>query len=567
MKTTYKKSTALITLALLIGLGACESIDLEVNDNPNSATPANSDINLLLNGAMFNFSKWLGEEDEDNRDGFEAGMEVVRMLHMYGPLYENAYQPGEFDDIWRQAYGGHLSDIQTIKTLSDEAGLFHHKGVAQILESYTLTTLVDYFGDIPYSTAFQGADEFNASLDDDAEVYDVAMTLLDEAIDNLSEEPATSIPSTGDIFYFGDIEKWVTLAKTLKLRIYNNTRLVNPSASLAGINALLADGDLMDDFSADGLSEDFEVKYGTNASAPDVRHPQFINNYQNTPSGEYMNMYFMNLMVNGFESGPDPRTRYYFYRQVSDFPAADAQGIFDFPCLAESYPTHYTQGVDAFCTSIGNGYWGRIHGDAQGLPSDSDKITTWGTYPIGGKFDDDAFEPVGISSGMGGAGINPIMLSSYVYFIRAEAALTLGTSDDDEAMLAAGIYESIDKVVNFDPIIATTSDFAAGETEIGAYVAEILDAYDNTTSEEEKLNIIMTQAYIASWGNVVEAYNNYRRTGMPLDMTPTQLENSGSFIRSFKYPSVAIDNNPNIDPKPNQAVKVFWDLGTTDIDF
>ncbi|WP_431125512.1 SusD/RagB family nutrient-binding outer membrane lipoprotein [Flagellimonas flava] len=566
MKTIYKKITALIALSLLIGLGACESVDLDVNENPNTATPANSDINLLLNGAMLNFSKWLGEEDEDNRIGFEAGMEVVRMLHMYGPLYENAFQPGDFDDVWRQAFSGHLSDIQTIKTISDEADLFHHKGVAQILESYTLTTLVDYFGDIPYSTAFQGADEFNASLDEDAEVYDVAMTLLDEAIDNLSEEPATSIPSTGDIFYFGDVTKWITLAKTLKLRIYNNTRLVDPSSSLAGINALLEDGDLIDDISPDGLSEDFEVKYGTNASAPDVRHPQFINNYQNTPSGEYMNMYFMNLMVNGFESGPDPRTRYYFYRQVSDFPAADAQGIFDFPCLAESYPTHYTQGVDAFCTSIGSGYWGRIHGDAQGLPSDSDKITTWGTYPIGGKFDDDAFEPVGISSGMGGAGVNPIVLSSFVYFMRAEAALTLGTSDNDIEMLREGIWSSMNKVVNFDSNTAG-SDFAPTDDDLNTYVLEILADYVGAENDEERLNIIMTQAYIANWGNVVEAYNNYRRTGMPLDMTPTQLENSGAFIRSFKYPSVAIDNNPNIDPKPNQAVKVFWDLGDSDLDF
>ncbi|RDY59370.1 SusD/RagB family nutrient-binding outer membrane lipoprotein [Flagellimonas nanhaiensis] len=561
MKIAYKNLLILLALIFLIGLESCESIDLDVNDNPNSATPANSDINLLLNGAMLNFSKWLGEEDEDNRIGFEAGLELVRMLHMYGPLYENAYEPGDFDDVWRQSYGGHLSDIQTIKELASENDLFHHIGVAQILESYTLTTLVDYFGDVPYSTAFRGSDEFNPTLDDDAEVYAIALSLLDEAILNLAESPPTSIASTGDIFYFGDIDKWVTLANTLKLRIYSNTRLVDPSVSQAGINALLAEGNLID-----SPQEDFAVLYGTNSSAPDIRHPQFINNYQNTPSGEYMNMYFMNLLVNGFSSGPDPRTRYYIYRQVSDFPEANAQGIFDFPCLAESYPLHYDPDVDAFCTSIGSGYWGRIHGDAQGLPSDSDKITTWGTYPIGGKFDDDSFTAVGNSSGMGGAGINPILLSSFVYFMRAEAALMLGTSDDATTMLEAGIRASMDKVLNFDPN-TLTNNFASDSEDVDSYVAEILADYTDAASDEEKLNVIMTQAYIASWGNVVEAYNSYRRTGMPLDMTPTQLENSGAFIRSFKYPSVAIDNNPNISPKANQAVKVFWDLNSIDLDF
>ncbi|MEM9648932.1 MAG: SusD/RagB family nutrient-binding outer membrane lipoprotein, partial [Bacteroidota bacterium] len=121
-------------------------------------------------------------------------------------------------------------------------------------------------------------------------------------------------------------------------------------------------------------------------------------------------------------------------------------------------------------------------------------------------------------------------------------------------------------VVNFDPNTATSS-FAPTEEELNNYVLEIINDYVASENDEEKLNIIMTQAYIASWGNVVEAYNNYRRTGMPMDITPTQLENSGAFIRSFKYPSVAINNNPNIEPKANQAVRVFWDLGTTDLDF
>lgn len=555
-----KNKLSLIFLSLMIVFGSCESIDLDVNDNPNTGTPENSDINFLLSGAMVNFSKWLGEEDEDNRDGFEAGMQLVRMLHMYGPIYENAFPPGEFDDIWRQSYSGHLQDIQSIKSLADESNLLHHKGVAQILESYTLTTLVDYFGDVPYSTAFQGADEFNPTLDDDEAVYGIALNLLDEAIANLNNTPTTSIPALGDIFYAGNVERWITLAKTLKLRIYNNTRLVDESTSRQGINALLVDGDLIE-----SAAEDFEIAYGTNNAAPDVRHPQFINNYQNTPSGEYMNMYFMNLMLNGFND-PDPRTRYYFYRQVSDFPEADAQGIFDFPCLAENFPTHYDPAVDAFCTSIGSGYWGRIHGDAQGLPSDSDKITTWGTYPIGGSFDNNSFQTVGQNSGLRGAGINPVILSSYVYFIRAEAALTLGTTDSPISMLESGIRASMDKVLNFDESVIGTT-FAADSDDVDAYVSEILALYNAAASDEERLNVIMTQAYIAGWGNPVEPYNNYRRTGMPLDMTPTQLENSGAFVRSFRYPSVAVDNNPNIQPKANQAIKVFWDLNPIDLDF
>jgi len=555
MNTKHKIS--IVICAMLVLFGSCESIDLDVNNDPNNASPDNSDVNLLLNGAMLNFTSWLGEEDEDNREGFQAGMQVIRMLHMFGPLYENAYEPSDFDDVWRQSYAGHLSDIQTIKKIAVENDLSHHLGVAQILESYSMTVLVDYFGDVPYGDAFTGAENFNPTLVDDQEVYSIALTLLDQAIANLALQPSTSISATGDLFYFGDLDKWTTLAKTLKLRIYNNTRLVDSNA-LAGINALLADGDLIDT-----AAEDFTVFYGTNSSSPDIRHPQYINNYENTPSGEYMSMYFMNLLVNGFND-VDPRTRYYMYRQVDTYPASDAQGIFDFPCLAESYPTHYTPGVDPFCTSIGEGYWGRIHGDNQGLPSDAGQITTWGTYPIGGKFDDDSFTSVNKTSGMGGAGIQPIILTSFVYLMRAEAALTLGTTDDAAAMLEAGMRASFSKVMNFDATI--TSSLAPSAADVDDYVTEILTDYA-AGSDDEKLNIIMTQAFIATWGNSVEGYNNYRRTGMPLNLQPTQTSTPGAFIRSFKYPSVAIDNNPNINPKDNQAVKVFWDTNSANLDF
>ena len=555
MNTKNKISILLFTFLLVVF--SCETTNLDVNQDPNNATPDSADVNLLLNGTLLDFSKWVSEEDEDNRYGFEAGMRAVRMLHMYGPLYENAFEPGDFDDVWRQAYSGVLIDIKNLKALATQNNLYHHIGVAQILESYTLTTLVDYFGDVPYSEALQGdSGAFNPNVDDDKVLYDTALDLLDEAIANLEESPSASLSSVSDLFYDGNVNRWITLAKTLKLRIYNNTRHVDASASLAGINALLTDDDLME-----SSSEDFNVVFGTNNTDPDVRHPQFVNNYENSPSGEYMSMYFMNLMV----STDDPRTRYYFYRQVNEFPPATAQGIFDLPCLAESYPTHYTPGVDPFCTSIGDGYWGRIHGDAQGLPSDENKITTWGTYPIGGKFDNNSFSPVSQSSGMQGAGIQPVMLSSYAYFIRAEAALELGTNDNAAAMLEAGMRASITKVVNFDET-TSSSAYAASTTDINNYVNGILADYAAGTNEE-KLNIIMTQAFIASWGNGVEPYNNYRRTGMPLNIQPTQSSNPGAFIRSFKYPSVAIDNNTNIDSKPNQAVKVFWDLNNANLDF
>jgi len=218
-----KNKISIVLFTLFLVNFSCETTDLNVNENPNSATPESADVDLLLNGTLLDFSKWVSEEDDDNRYGFEAGMRAVRMLHMYGPLYENAFEPGDFDDVWRQAYSGVLIDVKNLKTLASQNDLFHHIGVAQVIESYTLTTLVDYFGDVPYSEGLQGdTGEFNPNVDDDQELYNIALGLLDEAILNLEKPISTSLSSVSDLFYSGDTDKWITLAKTLKSSLIFN---------------------------------------------------------------------------------------------------------------------------------------------------------------------------------------------------------------------------------------------------------------------------------------------------------------------------------------------------------
>ena len=87
--------------------------------------------------------------------------------------------------------------------------------------------------------------------------------------------------------------------------------------------------------------------------------------------------------------------------------------------------------------------------------------------------------------------------------------------------------------------------------------------YDAATDDAARLDIIMREYYIAAWGNGIEPYNNYRRTGSPNNMQPTVTTPSpGFFIRSFFYPSVFVNRNINAPKQktPGAAAnKVFWD--------
>lgn len=74
------------------------------------------------------------------------------------------------------------------------------------------------------------------------------------------------------------------------------------------------------------------------------------------------------------------------------------------------------------------------------------------------------------------------------------------------------------------------------------------------------MKIIAEQYFIALWGNGVEAYNTYRRTGQPDDLQPAHdLANPGVFVRSNWYPSNSADNNSNITQKTDVTTPVFWD--------
>jgi hypothetical protein len=417
-------------------------------------------------------------------------------------------------------------------------------------------TLVDLFGDVPYSEANLGIENTNPKADKGQDAYAAAIKLLDEAIADLAKTPG-SYPGTLDLFYgasnVAGAKKWVTLAKTLKLRAYVQTRLVDAGAT-AKIDALLVENDLIDT-----QAEDFEFKYSTKQANPNSRHPRYNANYSSTgTAGDYMANWFMWELVQekGTGNNNDPRTRYYFYRQRTNYAEATEVSA---SCITSPPPAHYPAGMP-YCLLI-SGYWGRDHGDGSGIPPDDFLRTTVGIYPFGGDFDASQGISVGLNRGAQGAGIQPIWLSVFTEFIKAESALILSTAGTPRTLLENGIRKSLTKVIGFPAIVGVTvsSTFVPDQARQDAYVTKVLNAYDATATNDQKLDIIMKEYHIALWGNGLDAYNNYRRTGKPSNMQPTRLPSPGEYIRSHLYPSVYVNLNQNAQQKSSVALRVFWD--------
>ncbi len=238
-----------------------------------------------------------------------------------------------------------------------------------------MTGLVDFFGDVPYSQANLGAENFNPGVDSGASIYAAAFALLDQAIANFTDGGVAA--PQNDFFYDGDASKWIKACNTLKMKLYMQTRLVD-SGALASFNAIVASGNYIS-----SIDDDFQFRWGTNVVQPNTRHPRYSGNYNSSGgTGDYMSDDLMNYML----VNDDPRIRYYYYRQNGVTPGADADPALEtLQCSLQTPPAHYAG--FPFC-ALPNGYWGRDHGNNEGTPPDGFLKTTFGVYPAGGRFDD-----------------------------------------------------------------------------------------------------------------------------------------------------------------------------------
>ncbi|RKN80340.1 SusD/RagB family nutrient-binding outer membrane lipoprotein [Ulvibacterium marinum] len=561
MKNRFKNiGLALVAVSILLTNG-CETTELGVVPSPNELNPTQADVDFFLNSIQQLVAKvHSGTEGLAENGTAQFGMEAVRMQHSFGPTYRESYEPSDFDQIWDDTYAEALIDIRTMTPLAEEASQFTHIAIAQILEAYLITTMVDMFGDVPYSEAARGGEGiFNPAVDTGASIYAAADQLLQDAIVNLNRQEL--VLPTNDLYYGGDETQWIKAANTMRLRLAVQSRLVNPAESTAIINSLVGGGQLIVD-----AADDLQFQWGSNLAAPDSRHPYFDSNYdgQGPSSDFYTCNYYMNLMANQYGEA-DPRTRYYFYRQQEDYSGAD---VITKECVTEPAIPAWWAPFDVYClvpaTNGLNGLWGRNHLDDDGIPPDDNFRTLHGVYPIGGPFDDNSFNTAVSGStaatfGLAGAGISPMLLAANTHLMLAESALVLGTSGDARVYLEEGVRQSMNKVAAFGAVLADGTGFEATPDAINAHIADILAAYD-AGNDTDKLRIIAEQVFIASWCNGMEGYNTYRRTGQPDNLTPaTRVADPGTFLRSMWYPQTASDNNTNITQKANPDTPVFWD--------
>lgn len=554
MITKYIIKHCLLLVSMLVILTSCDDF-LNINDDPNNPTTAA--VSLLLPSVQVDMAGSLGNSI--------GGLSAIPQAYMH-QMFQRGTTEGDygvngsdFEVItpWTIMYTRAFNDIEQIINQGKVIEAWSHVGVAQTLKAYGFSLMVDMYGDVPYTEAFQGSINPSPKYDDGALIYDSLFVLLDRAITNFGKVPAI-VMGAEDLFYAGDVTKWQKFAKSLKLKMLTQTRLVDDVS--AEVTALLAEGDLIS-----SSADDFQFAYGA-STAPDDRNPAYTQEWTPGAAQFYINPYFYETLAGlntfghrGYSADlglSDPRIPYYFYNQLA--PSSPAEN----PC---AYCDTDNTGANVVPAIAGTGflsiYMFSFNIDPNEGFDQSSSQTLAGLYPLGGAFDTGAG---GIAS-LNGTPTTPQRFLTYdmIKYLEAELYLEGVTAGDDAQALSDAIQASFDKV---NEIGALATAPAIAQADIDSYIATVMADYA-TQDDAGKLEHIITQKWIASFGFACDAYTDFRRTGYPElhDGNSDNLTVTNQ-VRSFPYALPWVDSNLEINANaPTQkliatdAARIFWD--------
>jgi len=507
MKSPSRIHTYLLIFVLFI-FSSCEKDFLNINADPNNPTTA-SEIALLPSAQISYAFAFAGEYER---------ITATLVKQIVNRRYDRyALSPSDASNAWQfDIFGGALTDLSTIIKQGTQNGNWHYVGVAKLQRAYIFSQMVDLYGDLPFSEATLGAEKIYPVYEDDAVVYDKVLQLIDEGLADLNKSSAIS-PNANDLIYplttstnwvSNSLPKWRKMGNTLKLKLYNQIRLVDPNRARTAINSLLSASNSL----ITAESEDFQFAFGTSV-APDNRHPNYQADYENGTRENYMSNYFNTLLT----QLSDPRIPYYFYNQ-------------------------------------GTAFAGRIPGSDATAGSDANSRSLYGLFPVGGRYTSGAGTAATTNTALGNAPFR--MLTNYMRaFIVAEAQLTLNNNPvAASSALAEGIRAAFAKVNSF---AVASSAPAILQPAIDAYVTARVTEFAAAANDTERLRIIMTQKYIAQFGTGVESYTDYRRTGFPaIGTIPSPL---GAFPLRLFY-DLQEFGGPNAPTQLPVTTPIFWDI-------
>lgn len=216
MKTSISNIASSVALMGFILASSCTSDFDTINSDPNSiATPGSSQLPYLFSKAQSQAALpfWY----------YQVGQNLFADL--YAQYFSNIATGFPSDRynirmdwvrwIWTPTY---TEVVPQLKTLLDqyEPGTTQY-AIANIWWVWTFHRLTDYWGPIPYTNA--GVVGVSVAYDSQQAIYADFFTRLNASIATLKGKESQPSYGSFDLIYGGDVAKWIKFANTLKLRL------------------------------------------------------------------------------------------------------------------------------------------------------------------------------------------------------------------------------------------------------------------------------------------------------------------------------------------------------------
>lgn len=210
-----KKYILIITAFFLIGVTGCKKdyLSLEVNPNQPSVSPPA----LTLSGALATAASIVNTNY--SQYGVWVGFFTRSGNYVPSPALDQFQITNtSYTGVWTNLYAN-ITNFNNLQVASaKDPSQSNFQAIAMIMKAYDFEQLVDQFGDVPYSQAFQPSTILNPGYDNQQAIYNDLVKQLDGAMALIAKGGGAN-PGAGDIVFGGNMTGWAKFANTLKLRL------------------------------------------------------------------------------------------------------------------------------------------------------------------------------------------------------------------------------------------------------------------------------------------------------------------------------------------------------------
>lgn len=484
-------------------LSSCDGF-LDVNDNPNAPVSENLALSAKLPAALV--ATVNQESGQLNQLGALWGgywgttSEGINMF-----FNQKTYNGAGLRDVrdgypvWETSYTN-LLYYQLIKEQAEEEGALFYQGAAKIMQGWHFLRLVDIYNNVPFEEALQGTEFSTPAYEPGQSVYEKSINLITEGIQDIKNAPSGTEAGSDDVMFKGNKTLWAKFGNTVKLRALIRQSETNNEAYIRSeISKIEAEGS---GFLGAGENAFVQPGYLNTASKLNPFWESYYRNVEGAVTGNYQDIRPTVFLIEALEERNDPRLAQLL---------VDVDGEYHGVLFGDPVVNHSLYG-----RAVTSAFKGPVENNGQ--PAALFKSSTQPSVMMG------AYESL---------------------FLQAEAAQRGWISASAEELYQAAIQESF---------VYMDADLAA----LPAYLEQASVKFDDTVER------IIEQKWLALIGtSSIEAWNDYRRTGLPEIPNSLQAPTANARPLRMMYPETErMTNNEEASKQGNDQIteaKVWWD--------